>query len=140
MTNTATANWNFRLFGDEGVSEFDKIDLRTTQNYSWAFQDDGRNNFLRDIFSRDAQGEMGQPYTRGRYYHLYINGQYWGLYQTEERPEANYASSYFGGNDSDYDVVKSSGGSGGHQNEATDGNLDAYRRLADFFYQRSGLE
>ena len=35
---------------------------------------------------------MGQPYTRSRHYHLYINGQYWGLYETEERPEASYAA------------------------------------------------
>ena len=85
------------------------------------------------------QGALGNPYTRGDFYHLYINGQYWGLFQTEERPEANYARDYFGGSSSDYDVVKSAGSSGGHQNEATDGNLDAYQRLADFFYQTNGL-
>jgi hypothetical protein len=129
----------YPLFGEEGTDEFDKIDLRTTQNYSWAFQGDGRNNFLRDIYSRDVQGLMGQPYTRGRYYHLYINGQYWGLYQTDERPEARFAASYLGGDPEDYDVVKSSGSNGGYQNEATDGNLNAYRRLADYFYQPGGL-
>ena len=39
----------YPLFGDEGADEFDKIDLRTTQNYSWAFGGDTRNTFLRDI-------------------------------------------------------------------------------------------
>ena len=52
---------------------------------------------------------MGQPYTHGRYYHLYINGQYWGLYQTQERPEAGFAASYIGGEPEDYDVMKTVG-------------------------------
>lgn len=133
------AELDFPLFGDEGTDKFQKMDLRTTQNYSWAFGGDDRNTFLRDIFSRDVQGQMGQEYTRGRYYHLYINGQYWGLFQTEERPEANFGASYFGGSAEDYDVVKSAGSSGGYANEATDGTLDAYQRLADYFYQTNGL-
>ena len=93
----------YPLFGDEGVDEFDKVDLRTESNYSWAFKgssgDDngGKNTLLRDVFSRDLQGATGQPYTRSRYYHLYLDGQYWGIYQTQERSEARYAASYFGG-------------------------------------------
>lgn len=130
---------DFPLFGDEGVNEFDSFDLRTTQNYSWAFDGSGSNTFVRDVFSRDVQGLMGQPYTRSRYYHLYINGQYWGLYQTEERPEASFAASYMGGNPEDYDVVKSAGSNGGYQNEATDGTMESYQRLANFFYQAGGL-
>ena len=130
---------NYPLFQDEGVDEFDKFDLRTTQNYSWAFQGSGHNAFVRDVFSRDLQGLMGHPYTRSRFYHLYINGQYWGLFQTQERSEARYAASYFGGSSEDYDVVKSAGSSGGYENEATDGTLDAYRRLSDYFYQPGGL-
>jgi hypothetical protein len=129
----------FPLFGDEGTDEFDGIDLRTTQNYSWAFQGDGRNTFVRDVFSRDVQGAMGQPYTRSRFYHLYINGQYWGLFQTQERAEASFAASYFGGEPEDYDVVKSAGSVGGYANEVTDGTMDAYERLADYFYQARGL-
>ena len=129
----------FPLFGEEGAEEFDKLDLRTTQNYSWAFRGDSRNAFVRDVFARDLQRELGQPYTRSRYYHLYINGQYWGLFQSQERAEARYAATYFGGDSADYDVVKSAGNDGGYENEATDGTLDAYRRLANLFYQRGGL-
>ena len=129
----------YPLFGEDGPSTFQKIDLRTTQNYSWSFQGSSRNTFLRDIFSRDIQHLMGQETTRGEYYHLYINGHYWGMFQTEERPEARFAETHFGGDSDDYDVVKSAGGGGGHQTEATDGNLDALRRLANYFYQRDGL-
>jgi hypothetical protein len=88
----------YPLFGKEGASKFDKIDLRTSQNYSWAWGHDGptKNTFLRDVFSRDASGEMGDPYTRSRYYHLYLNGEYWGLFMTEERPDDYFAASYLG--------------------------------------------
>ena len=133
------AKLEYPLFGDEGVDEFDKIDLRTSQNYSWAFRGSTENTFVRDVYSRDVQGLLGNPYTRSSFYHLYINGQYWGLYQTQERAEARYAASYFGGDKDDYDVVKSAGSSGGYETEATDGNLDALRRLADYFYQNDGL-
>ena len=63
----------YPLFGDEGTSKFDNIDLRTSQNYSWAFQGNGNNTFLREVFARDTQRDMGQAYTRSRYVHLYLN-------------------------------------------------------------------
>jgi hypothetical protein len=117
----------YPLFGDEGVDEFENVDLRTSQNYSWAFQGDRQNTMVREVFSRDLQGQMGHPYTRSRYYHLYINGQYWGLYQTQERSEASFAASYLDGDKEDFDVVKSESGS--YSMVATDGDTDAYRRL-----------
>ena len=97
---------NFPLFGDEGVSVFDKMDLRTSQNYSWAFEQTPYETFIRETFARDAQRDVGMPYTRSRYYHLYINGQYWGLYQTQERSETSYAESYLGGDKEDWDLLK----------------------------------
>jgi CotH kinase protein/Lamin Tail Domain/Chitobiase/beta-hexosaminidase C-terminal domain len=119
----------YPLFGDEGVDDFSKIDLRTDQNDSWAWTGSSYETFVHDVFARDTQRDMGQPYTRSRYYHLYIDGVYWGIYQTEERPEASYGASYFGGDKADYDVIKSSGGSGGYTTEATDGGLDAWYDL-----------
>jgi hypothetical protein len=119
----------FPLFGDEGTDEFENLDLRCSQNYSWSFGGDRQNTAVREVFSRDLQGEMGHPYTRSRYYHVYLDGQYWGLYQSEERPEAAFAASYCGGDKEDYDVVKSE--SGPYSMTNTDGNMDAYRRLYD---------
>ena len=119
---------NYPLFGNEGVSVFDQIDFRTAQNYSWSFGGDGNNTFIREETTRELQGAMGQPYSRCRYYHLYINGQYWGLYDSEERTEADYAETYFGGSDVDYDVVKAEQDQG-YITGATDGNLDAWNDL-----------
>lgn len=120
---------NFPLFENEGVGEFDKIDLRCDQNYAWAHPGDNRerNTGVREVFSRDTQRDMGQPYTRSRYYHLYLNGMYWGLYQTQERAEARFAADYFGGSKEDYDVIKISTEIGGI--EATDGNLDSWQKI-----------
>ncbi|MFA9389022.1 MAG: sugar-binding protein [Prolixibacteraceae bacterium] len=123
---------NFKLFGKEGASEFDKFDLRCSQNYSWS-KGGGEApycTFNRDVFSRDVQRNMGDEYTRSRYYHLYLNGLYWGLYQTQERSEAKFAATYLGGNADDYDVVKRAGEGG--DIEATDGNLDAWKEVWDF--------
>ncbi|MBN2201367.1 carbohydrate-binding protein, partial [bacterium] len=120
---------NYPLFQNEGVSSFDCVDLRCSQNYSWSYQNSTSCIFIRDVFSRDTQRDMGQAYTRSRAYHLYLNGMYWGLYQTQERPEASFAESYFGGGKDDYDVVKVNIEDGSYSIEATDGNLDAYNDL-----------
>ena len=119
------AKLKYPLFGDEGASEYDHVDLRCSQNYSWAFSGDSANTMVREVFSRDVQGMTGHPYTRSRYYHLYVNGHYWGLFQTQERSEASHAESYLGGDKEDYDVVKTPG------MVATDGNRDALDRLYD---------
>jgi hypothetical protein len=124
---------NFPLFGDEGASKFDKIDLRCEQNYSWANSgwESAHNTGIREVFSRDTQRDMGQPYTRSHYYHLYLNGMYWGLYQTQERAEANYAATYLGGLDTDYDVVKVNTENFSYVVEATDGDLTVWQEIWD---------
>ncbi len=122
---------SYALFGDEGADEFDKFDLRTAQNYSWSFNGSAANTMLRDVFSRDTQRDMGVPYTRSRYYHLYLNGQYWGVFQTQERADHWHGASYLGGNPDNYDVVKSAGLDGGYTVEVTAGVFDDWRFLYD---------
>jgi hypothetical protein len=85
----------------------------------------------RDPFARDTQGALGQPYTKSRYYHLYLNGHYWGIYYTEERAEAEFGASYMGGDADDYDAVKCGNHIGNFATEATDGTLDTWRVLWD---------
>jgi hypothetical protein len=118
----------YPLFDSEGAEEFENLDLRTAQNYAWSLQSSNpgeKNTFVREVFCRDLQRETGQPYTRSRYYHLYINGQYWGLYQSQERSEASYAATYFGGEQDDYDVVKADD----YRTSYTDGSIDDWNLL-----------
>lgn len=118
----------YPLFGRRGAQEFDQIDFRTAQNYSWAFGGDDNNTFLREESTRQAQLDMGQPGSHVRYFHLYLNGQYWGLFNLDERTEASFAETYFGGDKEDYDVVKAEQESG-YITGATDGNLAAWQDL-----------
>jgi len=119
----------FPLFEDEGADGFWNVDLRCSQNYSWSDRSSSENTAVREVYSRDLQGKTGHPYTRSRPYHLYLNGQYWGLFQTQERAEASFAESYMGGTNDDYDVMKANRPS--REMWPTDGNSDAYRRLYD---------
>ena len=100
----------FPLFGSEGAEKFKRVDLRCSQNYSWAnMWDEGgvnpeRETFIADTFERETQGAMGEPYTRSRFVNLFINGRYWGLYQTEERGDDHFGATYLGGKNEDYDA------------------------------------
>jgi hypothetical protein len=127
------ATLNYPIAGLGATTTFDKIDLRTAQNYSWSFGGDPSNNFVTDVFNRLSQQAMGMPSTSSQWYHLYLNGQYWGLFQTQERAEADFAATYFGGLASDYDVIKAEAGP--YTIYATDGNLDAWYRLWDVMQQ-----
>lgn len=123
----------YPLFGTNGVQEFDNLDLRTFQNYSWSLAGDTRAVFVRDQFHRDLQLALGQPAARGDFCHLYINGHYWGLYNTCERPEASFGAARFGGRKDDYDAIKVDSGFTTRESTytviPTDGNLEAWTRL-----------
>jgi hypothetical protein len=119
---------HYPLFGDEGADEFDVVDLRTESNYSWSAWGSRENSFTREVFSRDLQGELGEPYTRSRYYHLYLDGQYFGVYQTQERVQEDYGETYLGGDAEDYDVVKAGRMDGGGT-QVAEGNDLAWSRL-----------
>ncbi len=122
-----TSKLKYPLFGKNATDTFDAFDLRTFQNYSWSFQGDSSGIFMRDVFSRDAQIAMGHQGERGDYYHLYINGLYWGLFNTAERPEASYGATYFGGNKTNFDVIKVEAGP--YTINATDGTMVEWTKL-----------
>lgn len=123
-----TPRLRYPLFGPTGADSFDRFDLRTSQDGSYAFLGDSGGTFLNDPFVRDTLLATGQPGERGGWYHLYLNGQYWGLYNTCERPEANFAASYVGGDPGDYDVLKPDP-TLNYTMRATDGDNAAWGRL-----------
>jgi hypothetical protein len=118
---------DYPLFGPTAAGSFDKFDLRSHQDDSWHFL--GVNGeILRDSFSRKTQLALGQVAKHGDFYHLYLNGQYWGLFASEERPEASFGASYFGGDRINYDVIKVDADAS-YTIAATDGDLAAWHRL-----------
>jgi len=118
---------NYPLFKSEnGTDNTRGFDIRTFENYSWSFEGNGGLFIgLRDQFSRDTQYDMGDNTERGDMYNLYIDGQYWGIYNTDERPEADNASSYYGGTPDDYDTIKVDPQLG-YTINATDGNTTGW--------------
>ena len=120
-------------YGAGAAQEFVKFDLRCANNYSWSFGGDGNGTFIPDPVARDMQLATGHPSSHGAFYHLYLNGQYWGLYNIDERPDANFGATYFGGDSSEYDAIKIDPDNG-YNLEATDGTVTAwtaYWTLAD---------
>lgn len=91
----------YPIFGATGPKSLEQFDLRTFQNYSWSFGGNPVGVFFRDVFSRDTQLAMGQIGERGDYCHLFINGMYFGVFNTCERPEASFGENYFGGSKDD---------------------------------------
>ena len=120
---------NYPVHGTDGVDVFESLDLKTAQSWSWntvSANAQGRGadaDWLRDVWSRDSQGAMGHLHTRSKYVHAFLNGQYWGLYYTEERVANQYASQYLGGDEGDYDIIK-------EHFDVRDGTIDAWDSLS----------
>ena len=112
-------------FGDSAIDEFDFLQLRSGYNFGWVHRhyfQSRHAQYNRDQFANDLYLAMGNPGSRGRWVHLYINGIYWGIYHLHERPDADYMASYFGNSPGDYDAINSG--------KATNGNITAYNRMA----------
>ena len=115
----------YPLFGASGPRVFTSVDLRTEQNRSWQYGSDA-NTMLRDIWLRDSQAAMGDPSTRSEWVHLFLNGQYWGLYMLKDRISADHAVQVWGGSAQHYDVVKHGDT---YQYDVSDGDDDEWSAL-----------
>jgi hypothetical protein len=129
----------YKLFDDSPVVEFDTINLRGNYNYTWhgveggfsggVWSQDvghvGKADYIRDEFSRRSQLALGQPAAHGTFVHLYLNGLYWGVYNLCERPDDNFAASYLGGEQEDWDVI-TGGTKGFMQTQVKGGDLQAF--------------
>ncbi|MEM9414575.1 MAG: lamin tail domain-containing protein [Planctomycetota bacterium] len=110
---------HYPLFGEDAAQSFNTITLRMDSNDGYAWTSAGaKPQYARDEWGRQTQLAMGQPSSHGMRAHLYLNGVYWGLYNPVERPDANFAADYYGGDDEDWDVLNRGG--------ATDGNFQAW--------------
>jgi hypothetical protein len=108
---------------DGAVDSFDSIILRAGFNNSWHRGSSGEENraqYIRDQFMHDSQLAMGHASCHGTFVHLYLNGLYWGLYNVVERPNADFASSYYGGEKEEWDALNS------YPRNVVDGNADAW--------------
>jgi hypothetical protein len=108
-----SAKFNFPMFADSPIQSFNTFVLDGGINYWWNYV--GGNNpvdqryraqCVRDQYASDLMLALGHPSFHGQFYHVYLNGLYWGLHYVHERPDEDFAASYFGGDSADYDVIK----------------------------------
>lgn len=122
----------YQIFGEEGPSKFDQLVLRAEFGNTWEHWDSSNRNraqYIRDMWARAMQNRMGHPCSRGLFVHLYINGLYWGLYNMAERIDNYYCSSNFGGQKTQYDVIKVEEDHASHSILAGDGNMDKWNQM-----------
>ena len=129
-------NLEYPLFEDSPVTKFDKLILRA------GFQDTflHRNiperadrhleaKYIGDQVVRNLHRDMGQPIAHGRWVLLYLNGQFWGLYNLTERIDLQMLRSY-SEKDAEWDViVKESGWEEGvwyNREEVRDGGYSSW--------------
>lgn len=99
----------YPVFGPDGPDKFNTLTLRTFFGNSWQHWDGSnrsRAQYVRDMWARSASAQLGMPYSRGRHVHLFLNGMYWGMYCLSERIDEYWYKTYFGGEESDFDVLK----------------------------------
>ena len=92
------------------TEEFDTVILRSGFNNTWHRGSGGeeqRAQYIRDQWVHDSQLAMGDASSHGTFVHLYLNGLYWGLYNLVERPNAPFASAYYGGAKDEWDALNS---------------------------------
>jgi hypothetical protein len=92
---------NYRLFEDTPVTTFDKLVLRagfqdtfTHRNIPDRANREQTAKYISDQVVRNLHRDMGQPIAHGRWVLLYLNGQFWGLYNLTERIDLQMLRSY----------------------------------------------
>jgi len=93
---------DYPLFEDSEVTEFDKLILRAGYNDAFSYLDESYQPsvqstgavYIRDQVVRNLHRDMGQPIAHGSWVLLYLNGEFWGLYNLSERVDLEYMQSY----------------------------------------------
>ena len=92
---------NENIFGDGYMA--DGLVLRAGFNDGWSWG--GANTqFIIDQWTRNALTALGTQNSPGIWVQLFVNGQYWGMYNACAHISSAYAAYFFGGQKSDYDV------------------------------------
>jgi len=101
----------YPLYGAEAIKKYDKLQLRMVGHSSphdWSSTHRKETQLHKDSWAKHLQKKLsgyGSAPT-SRFFHLFINGIYWGIYDVTERPDDDYMADYFGGNTEDYDIIK----------------------------------
>lgn len=99
----------FRGFDHDlpATDEFDALDLRQGSHDMVE-----RGYYLSNPYCDDSLLDMGHLNPHGRFIHVMVNGQYWGIYHLRERWNASMHSQYLGGQPENYEAIVSNRGGG----------------------------
>lgn len=102
---------NFPVFGKGKATGINGLLFNGQNGDSWFHPASGQReaaSYIRDHFAHEMLGEMGHltpPQSRA---HVYVNGLYWGFYQTVERVDQHSMARMLGGEPEEYDSMKAS--------------------------------
>ncbi len=95
------------------VANFNDLDVDGGSNDTWDYvggssQVDQRTRAQQthDAFASDLLNAMGWPSFHSKFINLYLNGLYFGVLYLHERPDQSFCANYFGGDKSEYDVLR----------------------------------
>lgn len=125
---------DYRLFPDSPAKRFDDLILRPDFNTSWRHWSDSpgngngayqrsRGTRTRYAWSQETFRDLGHAGSHTRFFHLFLNGLYWGTYDFGEQPTANFAQTYYGGANVSHDIYD--------QGNLREGTSDAYNAMRD---------
>jgi hypothetical protein len=116
---------NFPLFDSGSTETFNTLVLRAgfgNEMTHHSHIERIKTQYIRDQWTKQTQLDMGQPAGHGGYVHLYLNGIYWGIYNPTERLDKDFAQTYYGGEEDNFDIIKD-------YTEVVEGNLDAWNAM-----------
>ena len=94
--------------GYHAVQEFDSLEIR-----SGSHDMNARGFYMSNRFTDQVMAELGNLSPHGRFIHVYLNGNYNGLYHLRERWNAAMHSDYLGGTKDDYESINGNYNVGG---------------------------
>lgn len=119
---------DIHLFETLNTDTLDGFDLYANPDDTWASGDDDPYvSYIRDVFSHDLQLQTGQPGLHNRFCHMYVNGQYQGLYQLQESIESVAGRTNPDSELDGIDILRTDPNTG--LTQAFQGTLDAWKRL-----------
>ncbi len=115
----------YQLFPGNPVNRHNQLVIRGGFNDSWGYDREMQRvtaTYVSDQVCRDLHLDMGQLAADGIFVELYLNGEYWGLYNITERTEEDFYRQHLGGEL--YDVIV--------DNDVRDGDAQAWGDLNRF--------
>ncbi len=105
------AKLEYPLFEGSEVDEFNQLVLRASFTDSWGLVSWGASRYrpndsqyIRDVWMKESLRAMGQPSSRGKFIHLYVDGIYFGIFNLTERLSDEFFSSHLGGEPEDWEI------------------------------------